>query len=120
MLENRVYKILIVDDDIEFHKDTRSALRHHYLCDAAVDPQNVQQKILEKKYDLVLLDLVLNEGTEEKIGLRLLPDILEKQNSTPVVIITADGNVETVVEAMKKGAADYIHKEELNYDIIDE
>ena len=118
-MEKQVYTILIVDDDIEFHKDTRLALRNHYICDGANSVPSFQEKISTQEYDLILLDLVLSEDSKEKVGLDLLTTIKEKKPNIPVVIITADGEVETVVKAIQQGAADYIHKEQLNYDILD-
>ncbi len=119
MEEKQIYTILIVDDDIEFHKDTRNALRNHYICDGANTIERFEEKIQGTNYDLILLDLVLSEDNTEKVGLDLLEMMKEKMPDIPIVIITADGKVETVVEAMQKGAADYIHKEKLNYDILD-
>lgn len=120
MTEQRNFKVLIVDDDLEFHKDTRLALRQNYLFDAAVDKASFLEKIHKEQYDLVLLDLVLKEGSSEKEGLDLIPQINEINQNIPVVVITADADVDTVVTAMRKGAADYIHKEKLNYDVLDE
>ena len=119
MLGKKNYNILIVDDDLEFHKDTRSALRQNYQFDGAVDRSSMMEKIKHRSYDLLLLDLVLQEGSDEKEGLTILPQVFEKQPGLPVVIITADSDVETVVTAMKNGAVDYIHKDKLNYDILD-
>ncbi len=119
MVEKRNYNILIVDDDLEFHKDTRLALRQNYHFDGAVDKGSMMAKLNANQYDLLLLDLVLTEGSNEKEGLDILPEVYAKQAGLPIVIITADANVETVVKAMKSGAADYIHKEDLNYDILD-
>ena len=120
MSENRIYSVLVIDDDIEFHKDTRFALRHNYLFDGVVDSTALHEKLQENKYDLILLDIVLSESSKKKEGLNVLPEIIGKQPGVPVIIITSDGQVETVVEAMKKGATDYIHKKDLNYDILDE
>ena len=120
MAENRIYNILIVDDDIEFHKDTRIALRHNYIFDAAVDKPTFLEKVKTTRYDLILLDLVLTEGSLEKEGLNLMPEISNQQAGVPVIIVTADNNVETVVDAMKRGASDYVHKKDINYDLLDE
>ena len=120
MAENSIYNVLIVDDDLEFHKDTRIALRQNYLFDAAVDKSSLLEKVKSNKYDLILLDLVLTEGSEEKEGLQLIPEIGQHQPEVPVIIITADDNVTTVVSAMKNGATDYVHKKSLNYNLLDE
>ena len=118
-MEKQVYTILIVDDDIEFHKDTRLALRNHYICEGATGIDSFNEKLKNKEYDLILLDLVLSEDSDKKIGLDLLDTIKNENPNIPVVIITADGEVETVVTAIQNGASDYIHKEHLNYDILD-
>lgn len=118
-MEKQIYRVLIVDDDIEFHKDTRTALRNHYICDGANSVESYQEKITATNYNLILLDLVLSEDSNEKVGLELLQKQKQQMPDVPVVIITSDGEVETVVAAMQMGATDYIHKENLNYDILD-
>lgn len=119
MSDNKIYSVLVIDDDIEFHKDTRFALRKNYVFDGVVDRSALEEKLQENQYDLILLDLVLSSTSLEKEGLDILPELAQKQPGVPVIIITSDGQVETVVDAMKKGASDYIHKKDLNYDILD-
>jgi two-component system response regulator PilR (NtrC family) len=67
------------------------------------------QELLEATaFDLVLTDLRM--GTERNAGMRLLAWLEEKGLSIPAIMITAHGSVETAIEAMKRGAADYIMK----------
>jgi NtrC-family two-component system response regulator AlgB len=56
--------------------------------------------------DLVLLDMKF--GTED--GLELIPKLLARQTQLPIVIITAHASLETAVEAIKRGARDYLPK----------
>lgn len=62
----------------------------------------------EHSYDVVLTDLRM--GSERNAGLRMLSWIQENSPSTPAIMMTAHGSVETAVDAMKRGALDYIQK----------
>lgn len=115
----KIYNVLIIDDDLEFHKDIRFALRKSYLFDSAIDQETLREKVKYNSYDLVLLDLVLEEKSTEKTGLKLVPFLNEHLPIAPIVVITADGNVDTVVQAMKMGVMDYVHKADLNFDLLD-
>ena len=116
-MSSKNYHILIVDDDLEFHKDTRFALQKHYVFDGAQNLDQLRQKLdRDENYDLLLLDLVL-DPSNEKIGLKLLPEIIAKMPNVPIIVATSDGEIETVVEAMKLGASDYLHKENIDYDL---
>jgi two-component system, NtrC family, nitrogen regulation response regulator NtrX len=58
------------------------------------------------EYDVVLCDIKMPEID----GLELLPMLIEIQPDTPVVMISGHGNIDTAVEAIKKGAYDFIEK----------
>ena len=99
--------ILIVDDD-ERMRDTLGILvrnlGHEAL--AATGVAGAGQVLAERAVDLVISDLRMPGGS----GLDLL-DVVQRGNPhTPVIMLTAYGTVETAVEAMKKGAFDYLVK----------
>lgn len=112
-------KILIVDDQLEFHIDIRKAapFRQHYDFGKAENVQELSDILASgEQFDLVLLDLVLDENTGEKIGLTLIPEIRAQLPHTPIVVATQHSDINIVIKATKLGATDFIYKGE--YDPI--
>lgn len=100
-------RILIADDEPAIRKTTRIALET--AGHSAVEVPNGQKalKALEEEaFDAVFLDLKL--GTDD--GLEVLAKLLKAQPSLAVVMFTAYANVATAVEAMRRGAFDFIPK----------
>ncbi|WP_022852855.1 sigma-54-dependent transcriptional regulator [Thermodesulfatator atlanticus] len=100
-------KILIIDDDPGirdacFHVLTRSG----YEVEMAAEAYEGLQILEQYDFDIVLLDLKM-PGVN---GLEILEKIKETDPLTEVIIITAYGSIETVVEAMRKGASDFLQK----------
>lgn len=102
--------ILVVDDEVQFAQamatrltrdgaDCRVAETISAARDALAPTQSWQP-------DLVLLDMRLPDGS----GLDLVPDIVSSANRPPVIVITAFGDIDNAVEAMKRGASDYLRK----------
>src|SRR6267154_431990 len=98
---------LVIDDDKTF-RDATSLLidaEGHYAESA--DSGKLGLELLnEEKFDVVLLDL--NLGPEK--GLDVLDQILKGQPNLPVIIFTAQGNIKNAVEAMRRGAVDFLEK----------
>lgn len=110
------YHILIVDDDTDFHQQIRYAFRRDFLFSGAVSEQQLFKKLEgNDEYDLLLLDLVLDD-TEQKKGLEIIPKINKKYPSLPVVVVTADRSIDTVVEAMKLGAKNFLVKDNFDFE----
>jgi len=100
-------EILIIDDEKAIRKTLTEILSFEgYKLEEAADGEEGLKKFKEKNYDLVLCDIKMPklDGIEflQKAG-EINPDI-------PVVMISGHGNIETAVEAVKKGAFDYISK----------
>ena len=100
-------KILVVDDE----KDIRRALefvltREGYAVESASNGIEAIEKIKSEDLALVITDLRM-EGMD---GFDVLRRTQETDSSIPVMIMTAYGSIESAVEAMKKGAVDYIVK----------
>lgn len=99
--------ILIVEDDTIL-----SRLVKNWLKDAGMDADCVVtiresfSRLKSKDYDLVLCDLCLPDGC----GIKILDWINENVKQIPFIIMTKHGDVPTAVEAVKKGAFDYIQK----------
>lgn len=98
---------LVIDDDKTFRAATCLLIdgEGHYAEPAASGELGLA-RLKEEKFDAVLLDLFL--GREN--GLDVLQQILKSQPNLPVVIFTAQGTVKNAVEAMRRGAVDFLEK----------
>ena len=98
---------LVIDDDKTFRDATGFLIEEegHY-AEGAENGKLGLARAKEEKFDAVLLDL--NLGGES--GLDVLSEIQKLRPELPVVMFTAQGNVKTAVEAMRRGAADFLEK----------
>jgi NtrC-family two-component system response regulator AlgB len=98
---------LVIDDDKTFRDATCMLIdgEGHYGESAASGELGLTL-LKEEKFDAALLDL--NLGPEK--GLEVLDQILKYRPTLPVIIFTAQGSVKTAVEAMRRGAVDYLEK----------
>ncbi len=100
-------RILIVDDEINARTALVELLRDEgYAVDAAADAFKALGKVADFAPDLVLTDLKM-PGMD---GLQLLAKLRENDHDLPVIVMTAFGEVETAVKAMRVGARDYLSK----------
>ena len=99
--------ILIVDDEKNIRLTVSQAIAAaDRQVETAVNGEEALAKLQEKDFALVLLDLKM-PGMD---GMDVLRWIRAQRPQTRVVIITAHGSIDSAVEAMKHGAADYIQK----------
>jgi len=98
---------LVIDDDKTFRDATCLLIDGdgHYAEGAGSGEAGLME-LKEGKFDSVLLDL--NLGPEN--GLDVLEQILKRQPNLPVIIFTAQGSVKNAVEAMRRGAVDFLEK----------
>lgn len=100
-------KILIVDDEKAIRRTLKEILEYEkYDIDEAEDGEIGLDKIEKNNYDVVILDIKM----PKKDGLEVLTEMQQKGIETPVIVLSGHGNLETAVEAVKKGAFDYIPK----------
>jgi NtrC-family two-component system response regulator AlgB len=99
--------ILIIDDDASVRRAMRATLESmgHLVSDAANSAQALEL-LGHRLFDLAFLDLRL----AREHGLDLLPELLRLAPGLHVVIVTAYATIETAVEAMRRGAFDYLPK----------
>jgi len=100
-------KILIIDDERSIRntlKDILSFEKHH--VDTAEDGIIGLKMIEENEYDVIFCDIKMPQMD----GIEVLEKIVETHPEIPVVMISGHGNIDTAVEAIKKGAFDYIAK----------
>ncbi len=100
-------KILIVDDEKAIRRTLKEILEYEkYDIEEAEDGEIGLEKIEKNNYDVVILDIKM----PKKDGLEVLTEMQQKGIDTPVIVLSGHGNIETAVEAVKKGAFDYIPK----------
>lgn len=99
--------ILLIDDDASLRKSVRLALEtmDHRVAEAR-DGAEAQEVLGHKRFDVAFLDLRL----AREDGLDVLPALLRHAPGMPVIVVTAYGTIATAVEAMRRGAFDYLPK----------
>ncbi|MDR2983079.1 MAG: sigma-54 dependent transcriptional regulator [Puniceicoccales bacterium] len=98
--------ILIVDDEKNTREGLRAALEGNYELFMARDADEAIRLLDAEKFDIVLTDLRM----AGKSGLSVIDKTLSLPNKPVCIMMTAYGNVETAVEAMRRGAYDFLTK----------
>lgn len=99
--------ILIIDDEKAIRKTLTEILSFEgYKIEEAADGEEGLKKFREKNFDLVLCDIKMPKLD----GIEFLEKAGEINSDIPIIMISGHGNIETAVEAVKKGAYDYISK----------
>jgi len=100
-------KLLIIDDEKSIRKTLREILEYEkYQVDEAADGAEGLGLIQKNTYDVILCDIKMPKMD----GMEVLDKIMIQATDVPVVMISGHGNIETAVEAVKKGAFDFIAK----------
>lgn len=115
-MEQNEASILILDDDQDIQVAAKVVLseifKKVYTCS---DPSEIERLLQENRFDIILLDMNFSLGyTSGKEGMRCLEIILSQVPNQAVVMMTAYGSIKLAVEAMKKGAVDFVVKPWLN------
>jgi len=114
-MKDKKYNILVVDDERDIGRALEFLLtRHGYSVETAYDGTMALEKMNKQEFDLMITDLRM-EGMG---GMELLEKALEVNPGMISVIMTAFASVESAVEAMKRGASDYIVKPFVNEDVL--
>jgi two-component system, NtrC family, nitrogen regulation response regulator NtrX len=99
--------ILIIDDEKAIRKTLSEILSYEgYKIDEAGDGEEGFRKFREKEYDVILCDIKMPKMD----GIEFLEKAKELNPDLPIIMISGHGTIETAVEAVKKGAYDYISK----------
>jgi two-component system nitrogen regulation response regulator NtrX len=99
-------KILVIDDEKSIRNSLRDILEYEkFSVDDAADGSEGIELVKKNEYDVILCDIKMPRMD----GIEVLENIMTLCD-TPVVMISGHGNIETAVEAIKKGAFDYIAK----------
>lgn len=105
-------KILVVDDDIDVLNTARMYLKQQFtLVQIENNPENIALHFDRESYDVVLLDMNFQKGENDgAAGLKWLNTVLEIDPNSIVILITAYGELDLAVKAVKAGATDFIAK----------
>lgn len=102
-----VMKILIVDDDYSLLKQLHQSLEsQRYIAETAMDGEGALDKLFETSFDLIILDIMMPKMD----GLTVLEQARKAGINTPVLLLTAKGDVKDRVKGLDIGADDYLAK----------
>jgi len=109
---DKVGKVLIVDDDEDVLKAARFFLKKHVeFIHTEKDPDNIPSLLDNNSYDVILLDMnFTRDVTSGQEGLHWLSRIMAIDHNAVVIMITAFGDVNLAVAAVKQGATDFVLK----------
>jgi two-component system phosphate regulon response regulator OmpR len=105
-MENKKYHILIVDDDNRIRNLLNDYLTENkYIVSTAENANQAKEKIKYLKFDVIILDVMMPGQN----GYELTKEI-KKNDTVPIVLLTAKGEVENRIKGLELGADDYIGK----------
>jgi DNA-binding NtrC family response regulator len=100
-------KILIIDDERSIRRALREILEfEQFEVDEAENGIEGVEKAKSNAYDVLFCDIKM----PGKDGMEVLDDLIEAKIDVPIIMISGHGNIETAVDAIKKGAFDFIEK----------
>jgi two-component system response regulator PilR (NtrC family) len=109
-------RILVCDDEASLREMLQILLRREGYCVDVVDGVHAAREQLGSAdpYDLVITDLVMPDGT----GMEVLDAVRARSADTQILMVTAYATTEQAVEAMRKGAYDYVQKPFKNHELL--
>ncbi len=111
-MDKEIERVLIIDDDEDVLFAAKMLLKKH-VKEVLIekDPRKIPFLLNQGTYDVILLDMNFSQDTTSgKEGMHWLEQIKERDPKAVVILITAFGDVETAVEALKNGATDFVLK----------
>ena len=100
-------KILIIDDERAIRRALREIVEYEgYIVDEAEDGKQGLELAKQSFYDVIFCDIKMPAMD----GLEVLDHLQQAQHDSPVIMISGHGNIDTAVQAIKKGAFDFIEK----------
>lgn len=105
-------RVLVVDDEEDILLAAKLLLKRHFASvETLRDPARLAELVRRNEFDVLLLDMNFSAGAERGTeGLALLSQVMALDPQAVVVLITAHADVGLAVEAMKRGAADFVAK----------
>lgn len=111
----RARKIILVDDSSEFRASVRKTLGREFVVVEACSSEGFLREFRPFAFDLVILDMRLEDGRE---GLGLLRDIRAQDEFQPVIMVSAYGDTDAIIEATEAGALMFLHKRDFTPDLL--
>src|SRR5262245_48274828 len=111
-MQNLTPRVLIADDQSDVLEALRLLLKGEGIqCESAGSPAGVLEQMASQDFDAVLMDLnYARDTTSGKEGLDLLDRVRALDTTVPVVVMTAWSTVDLAVEAIRRGARDFVQK----------
>ena len=106
LIQKRAAKVLIIDDEPNVLSVLYSLLSTIHRCKTATSAVEALEYLREETYDLVLSDIMMPGMS----GLELLAEITRLSRDTVVILISGNLNIQSAIEAMRRGAFDYVTK----------
>ena len=105
-------RILVVDDNVQILESLRILLKEEFeVIDVISKPARINELLWRNSYDVVMLDMNFAMGeTSGNEGIFWLNEIKKKDPLLPIILITAYGDIELAVRAIREGATDFIAK----------
>jgi len=103
------YRVLLVEDNVNDAKTIKRYFQRHgqsIILDYAPSADQCYRMLIERAYDLILLDLNLPDGN----GLEVLRELRELDIPAPIIIVTGEDDPALVVKAKDRGADDFVYK----------
>jgi len=108
-------KILIVEDDQTLANNLKGVLvQEGFAVDTASSKENGLIETEVNEYDCIVLDITLPDGS----GFDLLSELRQKENQTPIIVVTARGEVDDRIKGLNLGADDYVPKPIDSHELI--
>ena len=105
-MENNKSHILIVDDDDKIRNLLKDYLtENHYIVSSAEDAAQAKERLKILKFDIIILDVMMPGQN----GYDFTKEI-KRENKTPIILLTAKGEVENRIRGLELGADDYLGK----------
>ena len=105
-MNKNIFHILVVDDDNRIRELVKEYLEeNHFLITTAKDALDAKKKIEMVKFDIFIFDIMMPGES----GLSLTKEI-KKNNTTPIILLTAKGETQDRIEGLELGADDYLGK----------
>ena len=105
-MNKNIFHILVVDDDDRIRELVKEYLEeNHFLVTTAKDALDAKKKIGIVKFDILILDIMMPGES----GLSLTKEI-KKNNTTPIILLTAKGETQDRIKGLELGADDYLGK----------
>src|SRR5260370_33844675 len=110
--KNETVRVLVADDQADIREALRLLLKAEgYATEIVSNPNAALEAVQTNEFDIMLMDLnYQRDTTSGKEGMDLLQRVKAVDGKLPIVVMTAWGSVELAVEAMRRGAHDFIQK----------